>query len=96
MRVMGSQEEKKMMTDTDRVQFGNRLAKLAADKHWTETEFARQVSKRFHGGLDFRRWDIALYLHGIQFPSPPRLRAICEALGVEEKALGLEAGSLKH
>lgn len=84
------------MTDADRVQFGNRLAKLAADKHWTEADFAREASKQFHGDLDFRRWDIALYLHGIQFPSAPRLKAICEALGVEEKALGLEADSVRH
>jgi transcriptional regulator with XRE-family HTH domain len=86
--VRGSQEEKKMMVDADKVEFGNRLAKLVADKHWTEAEFARKASKRFRGVQDFRRCDISLYMRGIQFPDPSRLKAICDTLGVEEKALG--------
>ncbi|WP_347263530.1 hypothetical protein [Nitrobacter sp.] len=87
----GSQEEKKMMTDADKVEFGNRLAKLVADKHWTDVEFAREASKRFRGPHDFRRCDISLYMRGIRFPDPSRLKAICETLGVEEKALKAEA-----
>lgn len=97
MRVKGSQEEKKMMADADRVEFGNRLAKLVADKHWTEAEFAREASKRFRGAHDFRRCEISLYMRGIQFPNRSRLKAICETLGVEEKALGNEVHvGVKH
>ena len=77
-----------MMADADKVVFGNRLAKLVADKNWTEAEFARKASKRFRGTQDFRRCEISLYMRGIQFPDPSRLKAICDTLGVEEKALG--------
>lgn len=77
-----------MMADADKVVFGNRLAKLVADKNWTEAEFARKASKRFRGTQDFRRCEISLYMRGIQFPDPSRLKAICVTLGVEEKALG--------
>ncbi|WP_425907004.1 hypothetical protein [Nitrobacter sp. TKz-YC02] len=76
-----------MMTDADKIGFGNRLAKLVADKRWTEAEFARKVSKLFRGTQDFRRCEISLYMRGIQFPDPSRLKAICDTLGVEEKAL---------
>ncbi len=79
-----------MMADADRVEFGNRLAKLVADKHWTEAEFAREASKQFRGRHDFRRCDVSLYMRGIQYPKPLRLKAICETLGVEAKALGTE------
>ena len=58
-----------MMADADRVEFGNRLAKLVADNHWTEAEFAREASKRFRGRHDFRRCDISLYMRGIQYPN---------------------------
>jgi transcriptional regulator with XRE-family HTH domain len=88
-----------MMANADRVEFGNRLAKLVADNHWTEAEFAREASKRFRvrGRQDFRRCDIALYMRGIQYPKPLRLKAICETLGVEEKALGSQVHvGLKH
>ena len=77
-----------MMTNADKVKFGNRLAKPIADNRWTDVEFAREASRHFRG-LDFRPCDISLYMRGIQIPNPPRLKAICEALGVEEKALGL-------
>lgn len=77
-----------MMSDADRVEFGNRLAKLVADKHWTPAQFAREASKHFRGPYDFRRCDIGLYMRGIQFPKPARLKAICETLGVDEKAFG--------
>lgn len=77
-----------MMADADKVVFGNRLAKLVADKNWTEAEFARKASKRFRGTQDFRRCEVSLYMRGIQFPDPSRLKAICDTLGVEEKALG--------
>jgi len=76
-----------MMADADKVKFGNRLAKFVADKNWTEAEFARKASKRFRGTQDFRRCEISLYMRGIQFPDPLRLKAICDTLGVEEKAL---------
>ncbi|GAB1716199.1 MAG: hypothetical protein NTAFB05_12410 [Nitrobacter sp.] len=79
-----------MMADADRVEFGKRLAKLVADKHWTEAQFAREASKRYRGPHDFRRCDISLYMRGIQFPKPARLKAICETLGVEQKVLGTE------
>jgi transcriptional regulator with XRE-family HTH domain len=77
-----------MMTDADKIGFGNRLAKLVADKHWTEAEFARKASKLFRGTQDFRRCEISLYMRGIQFPDSSRLKAICDTLGVEGKALG--------
>jgi hypothetical protein len=93
----GSEEAKKMMADADRVEFGNRLAKLVADKHWTDAEFAREASKRFRGRHDFRRCDIGLYMRGVQFPKPARLKAICETLGIDERALGTEVHvGLKH
>jgi transcriptional regulator with XRE-family HTH domain len=82
-----------MMTDADKVGFGNCLAKLVADKHWTEAEFARKASKLFRGTQDFRRCEISLYMRGIQFPDPSRLKAICDTLGVEEKALGQKFAS---
>ena len=86
-----------MMSDADRVEFGNRLAKLVADKHWTADEFAREASKRFRGLHDFRRCDISLYMRGIQFPKPARLKAICETLGIEAKTLATEVHvGMKH
>jgi hypothetical protein len=93
----GEVRKKKMMADADRVEFGNHLAKLVADHHWTAAEFAREASKRFRGSSDFRRCDILLYMRGVQFPDRPHLKAICDALGVEENALGTEVlVGLKH
>jgi transcriptional regulator with XRE-family HTH domain len=95
--IWGSQEEKKMMSDANRVEFGKRLAKLVADKHWTDAQFAREASKHYRGAHDFRRCDISLYMRGIQFPKPARLKAICETLGVAESALGTEVHvGMKH
>ena len=85
----GKSGRETMMTNADKVKFGNRLAKLVADNGWTDVEFAREASTHFRSGVDFRPCDIGLYMRGIQIPNPPRLNAICEALGVEERALGL-------
>lgn len=73
------------------VDFGRKLEKAIADKGWNQAELARAASKFLAGEKEFRRDSISLYVRGMQFPGPTRLRALCKALGVHESDLVQEA-----
>lgn len=67
--------------------FGRKLEKAIADKGWNQAELARVATRFLHGAAKFRRDSISLYVRGMQFPGPARLRALCRALDIEEHDL---------
>jgi transcriptional regulator with XRE-family HTH domain len=66
-------------------EFGRRVYTLMVKKGWHQSELARQA--KLPNGESLSRDAISKYIRGATFPTPPHLKALAEALGVEEAAL---------
>lgn len=61
-------------------EFGRRLQKRLIDKKLSQSDLARQATKRMPTGQWVGRDSISLYVRGSQMPGPARLKAIAEVL----------------
>lgn len=75
------------------VEFGRRLQHYTAEKGWTQADLVRAASKFLDKGKVFRRDSVSLYMRGAQMPGPPRMKALCKALGVKQEDLVPPGGS---
>lgn len=62
-----------------RQEFGRRLLKLINAKGWRQADLARRAG--------IPRDAISKYIRGVIFPSPPKLEALAQALGVKSEEL---------
>lgn len=69
--------------DEVKAEFANRLADAMARKGWNQSELSRRATDKMGGGGKVERSVVSHYVRAHVLPTPARLHAIAEALGVQ-------------
>ena len=75
--------------ETDDPQYGvkrafvKNLQTLMDKKGWTQSELARQITKKMPDGLEVKRFTVNTWMRLRSLPVPLHLRALCDTFGVE-------------